>query len=177
MPPLQRTLVLIKPDAVKRSLIGPVLTKLEEAKLDLIACRLVRVSEILAKEHYAQHVGKHFFAELIQYITGKIHGAPFDKVLALVYEGENAIQAVRTLAGDTNPEKAKPATIRGMFGRITTKGMFENVVHASATPLEAEREIKLWFKPEEILRETYAVKKNGIKVEWERIPAVSELET
>ena len=172
----EKTLVLIKPDAIKRSLMGPVLTKLDEAKLTLIGCRLVKVEETLAKEHYAQHVGKPFFDELMQYITGKIHGAPYDKVLALVYEGENAIKAVRALAGNTNPEKAEPNTIRGMFGRITTKGLFENVVHASATPLEAEREIKLWFTPQEVLGEIYPVKKNGGAPKWERIPAVSELE-
>src|SRR5262245_1705956 len=95
----QKTLVLIKPDAVRRHLSGHVLAKLDEAKLTLIACRLTRVSLELAKEHYAQHVGKAFFNQLLDYITGKIHGAPADRVLALVYEGEDAIQKIRTLAG------------------------------------------------------------------------------
>jgi len=172
---LQQSLVLIKPDAVRRSLTGPVLAKLEEANLTLIAARLTKVSEKLAADHYAQHVGKPFYAQLMEYITGKIHGVPYDRVMALVYQGENAIQTIRTLAGDTNPEKAKPNTIRGMFGRITTTGLFENVLHASATPLEAEREIKLWFGPDEIIGEIYPSKKAGEKRTWEKIPAVSEL--
>jgi nucleoside-diphosphate kinase len=155
--------------------MGPVLTKLEETKLTLIAARLTRVSPQLAADHYAQHVGKPFYNQLMEYITGKIHGAPYDKVVALVYEGDDAIQKIRSLAGDTNPEKAQPNTVRGMFGRITTAGLFENVLHASATPLEAEREIKLWFQPDEILADIYPTKKSGTTRAWERIPAVSEL--
>lgn len=172
----QTTLVLIKPDAVRRSLIGPVLTKLEETKLRLIAARLTRVSLDLAKAHYAQHEGKHFYAQLLDYITGKLHGAPHDRVMALVYEGPNAIKAIRAIAGDTNPEKANPDTVRGMYGRITTAGVFENVVHASATPKEAEREIKLWFQPNEILREIYPVKTQEGKSVWASVPSVAELE-
>jgi nucleoside-diphosphate kinase len=171
----QKTLVLLKPDAVRRNLTGPVLTKLDEAKLTLIACKLTRVPLDLAKEHYAQHVTKPFFGQLIDYITGKIHGAPFDKVVALVYEGEDAIQKIRSLGGDTNPEKAKPDTVRGMFGRITTTDLFENVIHASANPLEAEREIKLWFRPDEILNDIYPTKANGNGRAWEKIPTVAEL--
>lgn len=170
----QSTLVLIKPDAVKRSLIGPVMTKLEEVKLKLIAARFTKASLELAKDHYAQHEGKHFYAQLLDYITGKLH-APSEGVMALVYHGEDAIKKIRALAGDTNPEKAAPDTIRGMYGRITTAGVFENVVHASATPLEAEREIKLWFGPEEILAPIYPAKKNGSGLVWERVPTVKEL--
>src|SRR5262249_13267445 len=145
----QTTLVLVKPDGVRRQLIGPVLSKLDETKLLLISARLRRVPVELAQEHYAQHSGKAFYAQLIDYITGKLHGEPYDKVMALVYEGENAIQKIRAIAGETNPEKANPDTIRGMYGRITTAGLFENVIHASANPIEAEREIKLWFQPDE----------------------------
>ena len=148
---VQETLVLIKPDAVKRNLIGNVLAKLEEAKLSLVAGRLMLVSEKLANDHYVDHVGKPFFPQLIEYITGKLHGGGIP-VMALVYRGEDAILKIRALAGETNPEKAKTDTIRGMFGRITTAGVFENVVHASANPLEAEREVKLWFKREDMLK-------------------------
>lgn len=148
---VQETLVLIKPDAVKRNLIGPVLTKLEEAKLSLVAAKQVLVTEKLANEHYVDHVGKPFFPQLIEYITGKLHGGGVP-VMALVYRGEDAIQKIRGLAGETNPEKAKTDTIRGMFGRITTAGVFENVVHASANPPEAEKEVNLWFKKEEKLK-------------------------
>ncbi len=147
----QETLVLIKPDAVKRNLIGPVLTKLEEAKLSLVAAKLVLVPEKLANDHYVDHVGKPFFPQLIEYITGKLHGGGVP-VMALVYRGDDAILKIRALAGETNPEKAKTDTIRGSFGRITTAGVFENVVHASANPLEAEREVKLWFKKEEFVK-------------------------
>lgn len=147
---IERTLVLIKPDGVRRSLIGPVLAKLDEARLSLVAARLRKVPLELAKAHYAAHEGKPFYPQLLDYITGKLH-APYDRVMALVYEGENAIKAIRALGGDTNPEKAEPNTVRGMYGRITTAGVFENVIHASANPEEAEIEIKLWFKPDELL--------------------------
>ncbi len=172
---LQRTLVLIKPDAVKRNLIGPVLAKLQESKLALVAMQLRIPALELAKDHYAQHEGKGFYPQLLEYITGKLHGTPPVPVVALVYEGDNAIQTIRTLAGNTNPEKAESDTVRGMFGRITTAGVFENVVHASATPLEAEREIKLWFKPADILHEIYPTKGTGKEKVWEKIPTVAEL--
>ncbi len=149
---IQQTLVLIKPDAVKRHLIGPVLAKLEESKLTLVAARLRLVELSLAEAHYVAHKGKDFYPQLIEYITGKLHGTPLTPVMALVYQGDNAIQTIRALAGNTNPEKAESNTIRGMFGRITTAGVFENVVHASANPEEAEVEVKLWFKPEELLK-------------------------
>ena len=99
---------------------------------------------------------------LLEYITGKLHGDV--PVMALVYEGENAIQKIRALAGETNPEKANSDTVRGMFGRVTTAGVFENVVHASANPLEAEREIKLWFGPDELLHAIYSLSPEEIKL-------------
>lgn len=148
---VQQSLVLIKPDAVKRNLVGPVLAKLDEIRLTLIAAKLMVVSDKLANEHYAEHVGKPFFGQLVEYITGRIHGGNVP-VMALVYEGEDAIQKIRALGGNTNPEKAEPNTIRGMFGRITTAGVFENVLHASATPDEAKKEVSLWFKAEELLK-------------------------
>jgi nucleoside-diphosphate kinase len=169
---VQQTLILIKPDAVKRCLIGPVLTKIQESKLKLIAAEYRSVPLKLAEDHYAAHKGKGFYDQLLEYITGKLHGVP---VMSLVYQGENAIQAIRALAGNTNPEKADPDTIRGMFGRITTAGVFENVVHASATPLEAEREIKLWFNPGQVLGDIYPTKSEGGKKVWERIPTVEEV--
>ncbi len=173
---LQQTLVLIKPDAMKRSIMGRVLTKLEDSKLFLAGAKLLRVDKKLAEDHYAQHKGKHFYEELIKYITGQLHSnnGP-ERVLALVYEGENAIQKIRDLAGNTNPEKADAGTIRAMFGRITTKGTMENVLHASATPLEAEREIKLWFSPKELVNVIYKTKEVGKEIIWERIPTLEEV--
>jgi nucleoside-diphosphate kinase len=150
----QTTLVLIKPDAVKRNLIGPVLAKLEEAKLRLVGAYLCQVPQKLAEEHYIAHKGKDFYPQLIEYITGKLHAGANgpERVMALAYQGENAILAIRALAGNTNPEKAEPNTIRGMFGRITTAGVFENVVHASANPEEAAQEVKLWFQPAQLTK-------------------------
>ncbi len=88
-------------------------------------------------------------------IQGKLHGEHYQRVLAFVYRGENAIKLVRLIAGATNPEEAEPTTIRGAYGRITTKGVYENVIHASGDPEDAEREIKLWFEPQEIVNSLY----------------------
>lgn len=155
---IQQTLVLIKPDGLKKSLTGNILTRLSETKLEIVAAKMARVSKKLAEEHYAFLKDKPFFAELIKYITGELHDRK--KVMAMVYWGEGAIQKVRDLAGATNPEEANPVSIRGQYGRITTKGVYENVIHASTNDAEAEREIKLWFEPDEIIVDLYPAKKN-----------------
>jgi nucleoside-diphosphate kinase len=152
---VEQLLILIKPDGLKKSLTGNILTKLSEARMVIIAAKVVKVSPDLAKAHYFQLKDKPFFAELSDYIQGKIYGEPWDRVLALVYQGEDAIARMRKIAGATNPEEADPISIRGAYGRITTKGVYENVVHCSSDPSEAEREIKLWFKPEEIVKKIY----------------------
>ncbi len=153
---LQQTLVLIKPDGLKKSLTGNILTRLSETKLEIIAAKIVKVSKELAKEHYKHLSDKPFFNELITYIMGNYHDRK--KVMAMVYWGENAISKVREIAGATNPEEANPVSIRGQFGRITTKGVYENVIHASADEKDAEREIKLWFSPDEIIADLYPAK-------------------
>lgn len=161
---LEQTLVLIKPDGAKRRLTGLVIDRLEAAGLTLAAAKVVSVSEALAKEHYDALKDKPFFPNLIRYIRGEFHAIPDNRILALVFEGEGAVALVRKVAGATNPEQAEPGTIRGSFGRITTEGQFENVIHASGTVPEAEREIKLWFRPEEVLRPLYPSKSvNGQK--------------
>jgi nucleoside-diphosphate kinase len=152
---LQQTLVLIKPDGLKKSLTGNVLTRLSETKLDIIASKIVRVSRELAEEHYKHMRDKPFFEELIKYIMGEYHKK---KVMALIYWGEDAISKVRALCGATNPEEADAVSIRGSYGRITTKGVYENVIHASTNETEAEREIKLWFRPNEIIVDLYPTK-------------------
>ena len=152
----QATLILIKPDGLKKSLTGNILTRLSETKLEIVAAKMVRVSTELAKEHYKHLVDKPFFEELIKYICGELHDRR--KVMALIYWGEGAIKKVRELAGATNPEKADPTTIRGSYGRITTSGVYENVIHVSADEKDAEREIKLWFSPEEIIVDLYPTK-------------------
>lgn len=160
--------MLIKPDGLKKSLTGNILTKLSEAKLTIIGAKVVRVSRELAEAHYHHLNKKPFFEDLIHYIQGKYHHV--ERVLALVYRGPDAILRVRQISGATNPEEAEPTTIRGAYGRITTKGVYENVIHASSSPSEAAREIKLWFKPDEIVVSLYPtnkVTKHKIEmVEW-----------
>lgn len=151
----QQTLVLIKPDGLKKSLTGNVLTRLSETKLDIVAAKIVKISRKLAEEHYIMLKDKPFFEDLLKYIMGEYHKR---KVMALVYWGEDAIDKVRKICGATNPEEADPVSIRGAYGRITTKGVYENVIHASTNPIEAEREIKLWFQPDDVIEDFYPSK-------------------
>ena len=164
----QAVLILIKPDGLKKSLTGNILTRLSETKLEIVAAKMVRVSQGLAEEHYKHLKDKPFFGELIKYITGELHDRK--KVLAMVYWGEDAINKVRELAGATNPEEANPVSIRGQYGRITTKGVYENVIHASTNEAEAQREIELWFEPDEVIMDLYPTKvvelKNVKKKVW-----------
>lgn len=151
----QQTLVLIKPDGLKKSLTGNVLTRLSETKLDIVAAKIVKVSRELAEQHYIMLKDKPFFDELLKYLMGEYHKK---KVMALVYWGEDAIKKVRHICGSTNPEEADPVSIRGAYGRITTKGVYENIIHASANEPEAEREIKLWFQPDDVIINMYPSK-------------------
>lgn len=150
----EQTLVLIKPDGLKKSLTGNILTRLSETKLDIVGARIVKVSRELAEEHYHELKDKPFFEDLINYIMGEFHKK---KVMALVYWGDDAIKKVRDICGLTNPEEADSVSIRGAYGRITTAGVYENAIHASANNKDAEREIKLWFEPDEILVDIYPV--------------------
>ncbi|CAN5129721.1 nucleoside-diphosphate kinase [soil metagenome] len=136
----ERTLVLVKPDAVQRRLAGDILSRFERRGLDVIAAKLVLVDVALAEEHYAEHREKPFFGELVEFITS----AP---TLALVLEGESAIKVVRTTMGSTNPVDSAPGTIRGDLALA----MPNNLVHGSDSPESAEREIKLWFSDDELV--------------------------
>ena len=149
----EATLVIVKPDGLKKSLTGNILTRLAEAKLKIIAAKVIAVDRKLADKHYQHLKNEPFYPELSQYITGELHGE--NRVMALVYSGEEAITKVRKIAGATNPEEADPVSIRGAYGRILTVGLFENVIHASSDVGEAEREIKLWFEPSDIVCELY----------------------
>ncbi|MBU4310916.1 nucleoside-diphosphate kinase [bacterium] len=166
----EQTLVLIKPDGLKKSLTGNILTTLSESRLEIAGAKVVKVSRRLAEKHYQHLKKKPFYEELIRYIRGELHGKK--KVLVLVYYGEDAIDKVREIAGATNPEEADAESIRGKYGRITTKGIFENVIHASKNREEAEKEIKLWFKPDEIIFKLYPtemVTRSKVKVKaWKR---------
>jgi nucleoside-diphosphate kinase len=131
----ERTLVLIKPDAVKRHLVGEIISRIERKGLTIAALELRHVDEQLAGEHYAEHEGKPFFASLLEFITS-------GPVVAAIVEGPRAIAAFRQLAGGTDPvEKAVPGTIRGDFGLETQF----NMVHGSDSVDSAKREIALWF--------------------------------
>ncbi len=136
---MERSFVMVKPDGVQRGLAGEVMHRLERRGLKLVGCKLVRVSQDLAERHYAEHKGKPFYPGLIQFITSS-------PVLAMVWEGEKAIGIIRTTMGATDPAQAGPGTIRGDFA--VDKG--QNLVHGSDGPESAEREIALWFKPEEL---------------------------
>jgi nucleoside-diphosphate kinase len=131
---VERTLVLIKPDAVQRALAGEILARLEQRGLKIVEAKLLTVDRSLAEEHYAEHAEKPFFGELVEFITS----AP---TLALVLEGEGAIGVVRTTMGATNPADAAPGTIRGDLAL----SMPDNLVHGSDSPESAQREIALWF--------------------------------
>ncbi|MFA5095894.1 MAG: nucleoside-diphosphate kinase [Candidatus Omnitrophota bacterium] len=152
----QAVLILIKPDGLKKSLTGNILTRLSETKLEIVAAKISRVPRELAEEHYRHLKDKPFFDDIIRYLQGELHDRK--KVLALVYWGKEAIKKCRDLAGATNPEEAEATSIRGSYGRITTSGVYENVIHVSSNEEEAAREIKLWFQPDEIIVELYPQK-------------------
>lgn len=137
---MERSLVLVKPDGVERGLIGKVITSLEDRGLRLVAARFLRVSPEMARKHYAIHEGKPFYEPLIQFITS----AP---VMAMVWEGPDAITAIRQTMGKTRGIEAAPGTIRHDFALQTRY----NITHASDSPENAEAEIALWFKPEELV--------------------------
>jgi nucleoside-diphosphate kinase len=136
----ERTLVLIKPDGLWKSLTGNILTTLSETRLKIVAAKVVKVDRELAKRHYnklqeeliekfGEEKGNQVYENTLDYIQGKFHT---DRVLALVYKGEDAIKKIRALAGATNPEKAEPHTIRGKYGRINSQtGVFETAIHCS----------------------------------------------
>jgi nucleoside-diphosphate kinase len=153
-----KTLVLIKPDGLKKSLTGNILTRLSETKLRIVAAKVVHVSKELAEEHYTHLRSKPFFNDVIKYLLGELHGEEYSRVIALVYNGPDAIGKIRKLAGATNPEEADATSIRGQYGRLTTAGLFENVLHCSDNEESAEKEIKLWFQPDEIVEDVYPTK-------------------
>jgi nucleoside-diphosphate kinase len=137
---VEKSLVLVKPDGVQRGLIGEVISRLERRGLRLVAAKFVAVSRSLAEEHYAIHKGKPFYEGLLDYITA----AP---VMAMVWEGPNAVAAIRQMMGATRPWEAAPGTVRHDFALEVGR----NITHASDTPENGEKEAALWFKKDEIL--------------------------
>jgi len=137
---IERTLILVKPDAMQRGLAGEVLHRFERRGLRIVGLKLVQVRQELAAQHYAEHEGKPFYPGLIEYITSS-------PVIAAVLEGTGAIAMVRKTIGKTNPAEAEPGTIRGDLGIETGR----NLVHASDGPESAPREIGLWFREDELV--------------------------
>lgn len=131
---LEKTLVIIKPDGVKRGLVGEIIKRYEQKQLVIKSIKIVNADYTLLREHYYEHIGKSYFNELLNYMMS-------GPLIAIIWEGENAIKLARYINGDTNIEKAMPGTIRGDFASNTTY----NLVHASDSTESAERELKLWF--------------------------------
>ena len=136
---MERTLVLIKPDAMQRGLAGEILSRLERRGLRIAGLKLLQVDRSLAERHYGEHVGKPFYEGLVGYITA----CP---IIAAVFEGTNAVESVRNTVGKTNPRDAAPGTIRGDFGLEIGR----NLIHASDSPESAERECGIFFDSAEL---------------------------
>jgi nucleoside-diphosphate kinase len=145
----ERSLVLIKPDAVSKKIVGNIISDLNSLNLKMVGLKLVNVNRELAERHYSEHKDKPFYSELIDYISGKLHN---ENVVAIAYKGRDAVKKIRDVVGDTHPDKASPSSLRGKYGKIhSLKNWFETVVHASDSKASAEREISLWFSKDELV--------------------------
>ena len=137
---MERTLIILKPDAVQRGLCGEIITRFEKKGLQIVGAKMMKISQQLAETHYEPHKGKPFYPGLVRFMTSS-------PVLVLVLEGKDAIAISRKMMGATFGSKAEPGTIRGDFG---VSNSF-NLIHGSDAPESAERELKLFFKPDELL--------------------------
>jgi nucleoside-diphosphate kinase len=137
---MERTYLMIKPDGVQRGLMGEIIGRFEKKGLKIVGLKMIRISREMAEEHYAEHVGKPFFGPLVDYITS-------GPVLAMVVEGKDVIATAREMMGATNPLKAAPGTIRATYGMDVGR----NIIHGSDSKTSAEREINLFFRPEELV--------------------------
>ena len=137
---MEKTYLMVKPDGVQRGLVGEIVSRFEKKGLKLVAAKLMIIPKEVAENHYGEHKGKPFFPSLISYITS-------GPVFAMVWEGENAVQVCRNMMGKTNPQDSAPGTIRGDYAMVT--GL--NIIHGSDSVESAEREIKIFFKPEELV--------------------------
>lgn len=137
---VEKTLILLKPDAVQRGLMGEILSRIEKKGLKVVGLRLINVTKELAHTHYMEHKEKPFFKSLVEFITS-------GPTLSMAIEGENAITVVRKLVGKTNPQEAEPGTIRHDFGMVVGR----NLIHASDSPASAKKEVALFFKDEDII--------------------------
>ncbi len=137
---MERSLVILKPDAVQRGLIGPILSRLEQKGLKIVGMKLMQIDAALARKHYAVHEGKPFFAGLVDYITS-------GPVVVLAIAGDDVIQTIRTLIGATNPLNAAPGTIRGDYA----VSIGRNLIHASDSPENGEQEVQNFFTDDQLL--------------------------
>ena len=137
---MERSLIILKPDAVQRGLVGPILTRLEQRGLKLVGLKLMRIDDALARRHYGVHEGKPFFAGLVEYIVS-------GPVVVAVVTGKNVVATVRNTVGATNPSQAAPGTIRGDFAVEIGR----NLIHASDSAENGEKEIALFFQPNELV--------------------------
>lgn len=139
---MEKTLVLVKPDGVQRALSGEIVSRFEKRGLRVVALKMCRMSRETAEKHYGEHLGKPFYPALVDYIIS-------GPIVAMVLQGDNAIKAVRTMMGATNPVDAVPGSIRGDLALT----MSNNVIHGSDGPESSVREISIFFSPEEILND------------------------
>ena len=161
---IQQCLVIIKPDGLFKSLTGDIIMALSATKLKIVGAKIVKGTREHLEKHYSDLKERkpHIYEDTINYMTGKFHT---DRVLALVYHGENAIEKIREVCGSTNPEDANPTSIRGRYGRIHSKtGVFENVIHASDSEKTAEKEIKLWFSPDELVETIFPISEETLEI-------------
>lgn len=142
---MEKTFLMLKPDAVQRGLIGEIIARFEKKGFKLVALKMLQVDRNLAEEHYKEHKGKGFFEPTVSYIMSS-------PVVAMVWQGKNVVALAREMMGTTNPANASPGSIRGTYGMDISR----NVIHGSDSVESAEREIALYFKPEEILAYTKA---------------------
>lgn len=147
----ERVLVLIKPDAMAKQLAGIIIHDISQLNLNMVGLKLVSVKKHLAEKHYSDHKEKPFYPDLLKYIIGEFHNV--NSIIAIVYEGEDAINKLREYAGKTNPDDAEPLSLRGRYGKINSKTKnWDNVMHISDSPENAEKEIAIWFDDDELLR-------------------------
>jgi nucleoside-diphosphate kinase len=146
---IEQTLVLVKPDGVRRGLIGEIISRFEKRGLKIVGLKMVKIDSDFSKKHYAQHIGKDFYKLLEEFITS-------GPVVAMVVEGVNAVEVVRKIVGPTEPKIAPPGTIRGDYGHVSLEYANEkkksayNLIHASGNKEEAEKEVSLWFGVDEL---------------------------
>jgi len=145
---MERSLVLIKPDAMQRGLAGKITSRLESKGLQIIAIKMLRMDKTLAQQHYAIHKDKPFFVALVDFITSS-------PIIAIIFQGKNAVTLIRQIMGATDPAKASPGTIRGDLGTDIT----HNLIHGSDSPQTASQEISLFFSEEEIFHSARGIDK------------------